>query len=137
MYRYQQIAFGQLASLVLNMHKFGSPPIMIKQVVTRLAGAFRVQSEQVDILLKDLNRRIDTEHSYNQVQLSSNEAKVQQIVNRLIRGDLATLRTAVKGAIAAENNSQERTADVPDLFDEELTDVQLSKAIATAIRMFH
>lgn len=110
---------------------------MIKQVVTRLAGAFRVQSEQVEILLKDLNRRIDTEHSYNQVQLTSNEAKVQQIVNRLIRGDLATLRTAVKGAIAAENNSQERTADVPDLFDEELTDVQLSKAIATAIRMFH
>ena len=62
LYKYQQIAFGQLASLVLNMHKFGAAPAMIKQIVTRLASAYRVDHDQVAMLLKDLDRRLDAEN---------------------------------------------------------------------------
>jgi hypothetical protein len=142
------------------MHKFGTAPAMIKQIVTRLAGAYRVDAAQVQILLRDLNRRLDSENPYTfaPTQLSPDEGKVQQIVNRLMRGDLSTMRAAVTAVLASEQDSsssnnntkagktslnragRSRDADPGNPFaatELSVTDEQLKAAIAAAIRTFH
>jgi len=123
LYRYQQIAFGQLASLVLNMHKFGTAATMIKQIVTRLASAYRLNHKQVKMVLKDLDRRLDAENAYSGSKLSSKASKIQQTINRIIRGDVDTLRRALVSELGEEGLA--------------VSDDQLKRSIHHAIRKFH
>ena len=136
MYRYQQIAFGQLASLVLNMHKFGQAHELIRQVVTRLAGAFRVPQQQVAILFRDLERRMDSERSYNSRSSTREGDTVQSAINRLIRGDVTTLRKAVAALVEASTDNNEDGTQQQNVA-QSFTDDQLKAFFRDAVAKFH
>ena len=159
LYRYQQIAFGQLASLVLNMHKFGTVPTMIKQVVTRLASAYRVDHQQIKMLLKDLDRRLDSENPYSgEEQFTAEETKVGDCASieaeyghitfcathfpnffvRLLWLLSMQVQKVVNRLIRGDVGAM-RGALAAAMGSEakELTDEQLKRAIQHAIRKFH
>ena len=132
LYRYQQIAFGQLASLVLNMHKFGTAPAMIKQIVTRLASAYRISDDQVQMLVRDLDRRLDSENPYTAESRMIENPGLQQVVNKIIRGDTDAIRKAVAAVFAAKGEKHGNGDRSPSFSNE-----QLSRAVQNAIRSIH
>lgn len=107
---------------------------MILHVVMRLASAFRVPNDRVQILLRDLNRRLDASMNvYNidkdkniddkeQDAPSDNGQKVQNVISRLVSGDTDTIRRAL-------------LALIPELSENESPDIISHENVQAAVKM--